>query len=220
MYEGCMDFNDYVREYGLARSEGVLLRHLSQAYKTAVQNVPETSWTEEFEDILAFLHGLVRRTDSSLIEEWELLVSGPLQKEEIAEGTPEEEPERDITADPRAFKARVRNELHVFMKALADRNYEGACGLLLHNQDDPWTAQRLEEEMAPYYEDHTAIDVSPRARGGRNTMLTEEGHKRYSARQRIIDPEGEDDWTIYCLVDASVPLDLAGPLIQLDRIGT
>ena len=37
MFERCQSFNDYVREYGLQRSEGVLLRYLSEAYKTLVQ---------------------------------------------------------------------------------------------------------------------------------------------------------------------------------------
>ena len=45
-----MTFADYVREYELQRSEGLLLRYLSEAYKTLVQTVPEAyrttrSWT-------------------------------------------------------------------------------------------------------------------------------------------------------------------------------
>ncbi|MCU0665450.1 MAG: DUF3516 domain-containing protein, partial [Myxococcota bacterium] len=39
LYELCYGFGDYVRHLGIARSEGVLLRYLSQSYKTLVQNV-------------------------------------------------------------------------------------------------------------------------------------------------------------------------------------
>ena len=49
-------------------------------YKTAVQTVPPSFWTEGFEDALAYLHGLVRRTDASLVEEWQLLMDAPLER--------------------------------------------------------------------------------------------------------------------------------------------
>ena len=34
MYERGSSFDDYIRDYGLQRSEGVLLRYLNDAYKT------------------------------------------------------------------------------------------------------------------------------------------------------------------------------------------
>ena len=48
-------FHDYVRDYGLQRSEGVLLRYLSEVYKTLVQTVPEGDRTDEVDDVIAFL---------------------------------------------------------------------------------------------------------------------------------------------------------------------
>ena len=71
----------------------------AQKTQTAVQTVPENRWTEAFEDILAYLYVLVRRTDASLIEEWELLVAGP---EERMQATA---PSRD-PAEERRFGAR------------------------------------------------------------------------------------------------------------------
>ena len=43
LFERSMSFGDYVAHYGLARSEGLLLRYLSDAYKGLVQTVPEDS---------------------------------------------------------------------------------------------------------------------------------------------------------------------------------
>src|SRR5690606_11902145 len=45
MWEQAMTFGDYVAHYGLARSEGTLLRYLSSAYKALVQTVPESAKT-------------------------------------------------------------------------------------------------------------------------------------------------------------------------------
>jgi hypothetical protein len=42
MYEDFCSFNHYVADLGLSRSEGVLLRYLSNAYKVLVQSVPES----------------------------------------------------------------------------------------------------------------------------------------------------------------------------------
>ncbi|MGH7946254.1 MAG: DEAD/DEAH box helicase, partial [Opitutaceae bacterium] len=46
MFERYMSFADYIREYGLQRSEGLLLRHLSQVWKVLAQTVPATAKTE------------------------------------------------------------------------------------------------------------------------------------------------------------------------------
>ena len=41
MYERAMTFAEYVGFYGLARSEGLVLRYLADAYKALRQTVPE-----------------------------------------------------------------------------------------------------------------------------------------------------------------------------------
>ena len=42
-----MGFADYVRHYGLARCEGLVLRYLTDAYKALVQTIPEDAKTED-----------------------------------------------------------------------------------------------------------------------------------------------------------------------------
>jgi hypothetical protein len=46
MYEGFRSFSDYVRDYGLERSEGLLLRHLLAVYKVLRQTVPDGAKTD------------------------------------------------------------------------------------------------------------------------------------------------------------------------------
>jgi hypothetical protein len=216
MFEMCFEFNDYVNLYGLARSEGVLLRYLTQAYKTAVQTVPPSFWTEGFEDVLAYLHGLVRRVDSSLVEEWALLVDAPL---EIAarDGAPPKPP--SIAENPRALRARIRNELHTLVAALARRDYTAAAGLVRQDDDAPWTAARFEEAMAPYFAEHAAVDLTPRARQTANTVVREAAHRLYEIRHKILDPEGDDDFGIDAAVDLRAPCDESGPLIVVRAVG-
>ena len=76
MWERAMTFSEYVAWLGLGRSEGLLLRYLSDAYRTLRQTVPDSARTEGVDDIVEWLGAVVRQTDSSLVDEWEALVSG------------------------------------------------------------------------------------------------------------------------------------------------
>ena len=112
------------------------------------------------------------------------------------------------------------------MRALAGKRYdEAAAALRAPAADDatagePWTAARLEQEMAPYFAAHAALSVTPLARRPSNTLIQEIGPRRWRAQQRLIDPEGDEDWAIDCVVDLSEATPAAGaPLIQLQRIG-
>ena len=68
-----MSFTDFVGRYQLARSEGLVLRYLTDAYRTLRQTVPDAHRTPELEDLVEWLGETVRQTDSSLLDEWEAL---------------------------------------------------------------------------------------------------------------------------------------------------
>ena len=71
MYESFMSFSEYVREYGLERVEGVLLRYLSDVYKALVQTVPKWAKTDAVDDVATYFGAIVRQVDASLLDEWE-----------------------------------------------------------------------------------------------------------------------------------------------------
>jgi len=222
MVERCISFNDYVREYELQRSEGLLLRYLSEAYKTLAQTVPEVYRSETVDDVLAFLRATVRSIDSSLLDEWERMRAPDAIRPEPATGRGAEAravPSLDLAADPRALVRRIRADLHRLLGALARRSYEEAAAAVWQVAGE-WTPRRLEEAMAPYWAEHARIDVTPAARRPDNTFLTEIGQRRWRAVQRIVDEAGEVDWMIDAVVDLGGPRDLDRPLVELVRIGT
>jgi len=223
MVERAMSFNDYVREYELQRSEGVLLRYLSEAYKTLAQSVPETYRDEPLEDVVAFLRATVRGVDSSLVDEWERMRAGQADPSVPAAADPGVAPAApsfafDPAANPRAFTARVRAELHRLLGALARGSLEEAGTLVRQVPGQEWTPKRLEETLAPYWLEHTHIDVTPAARRPDNTFLTEIEPRRWRAVQRIVDEEGEVDWMVECEVDLTGSYDPDQPLISLVRL--
>ena len=222
--ERAMSFNDYVREYELPRSEGVLLRYLSEAYKVLVQTVPERFRDESVDDVVAFLRATVRGVDSSLVDEWERMRDGAAAAPEPVRGAaPALAPPPvalDPAANPRAFLGRVRAELHRLLGALGRRSHEEAAAALHQPADGAWTPRMLEEAMAPYWAEHARVDLTPRARRPENTFVTEVGPRRWKAVQRIADEAGEVDWMLECVVDLSAPRDPDLPLLELVRVGT
>ena len=217
MVERFCSFNDYVRDYGLQRSEGVLLRYLGEVCKTLVQTIPDPLKTEAIEDIAAYFKSMIRQVDSSLLEEWESLKSplepAPEERLAIAGSRP------DLWSDLKALRARLRAELHQLLRALAAKNYEEAT-TLIYQAEGEWTPEQLEREMEAFWREHQAIDLTPRSRQPIHTTLSPLGQRQWEVRQRIFDVEGEEDWMIECLVDLADERPIEAPLISLRRIGT
>jgi hypothetical protein len=212
-------FHDYVRDLGLQRFEGVLLRYLSEAYRALNQSVPLRFRSPEVEDLLGTLGGVVRAVDASLLEEWEEM-RGPAEAAPRALAEPRRP--RDPAADPRAFAARVRAELHRLLGSLARRDFAEAQAALRGGEGSTWTAERLAEEIAPFFAEHGSIVVTPVARSPRKTVLAEVAPRVFAAQQILVDPEGDEDYAIHARIDLSEPLSVGqenAPLIELVRIG-
>ncbi len=216
MVEGYRDFVDYVREYGVARSEGLLLRYLGQVHHTLVQTVPEEEKTEELFDVIAFLRTTVQGVDSSLVEAWEGLLAPSSDP-----ARPGAAPPRpfDLAAEPRALAARVRAELHAIVRDLAHESYDAAARRLREDPEQPWSAEALEQELAPFLAEFGGVDFTPRARQARLTHLEPIGPRRWRVQQVLCDPEGSDLWALHGEVDLEGQRDPEGPLVTLRRIG-
>jgi superfamily II RNA helicase len=221
MYEQYLSFNDYVKEYGIARAEGVLLRYLTDAYKTLVQSVPERYWNDELVDIAAYLRATLERVDASLLAEWEGMRAGaaPGSADE-ASAESERARAKALLLDPRMLRSRIRQELHMLVKALAARDYEEAVSCLAHDAEDVWTIERFEAALEPFYAVHEAIVFDHAARNAQLTLVDDEGQGRYRIRQVLVDREGDNDWYIEARVaarDAETP---DGPLLKLTQISS
>lgn len=215
MYEQYASFNAYVREYGLERSEGVLLRHLNQTYKALLQNVPDAYRTDDVIDALAYLQSTLQRTDSSLLNAWETMVAGGGSDAEADEA---EKRPKDITHDRRGFMALVRAEMHQLVKTLAERDYEEASLLIRQDMEDLWDPKRLEHALEPFYALYDRLVFDHTARQPKFTQLVEAGPRQWKVTQILVDPEGDNMWFIEGHIDlrgVEVP---DGPLVQIDEI--
>ncbi len=216
MYEKCAAFTEYVRDLGIERSEGVLLRYLSQVWKTLEQTVPLAARTEELLDVLAYLGTLLRDVDSSLLDEWEALADPtrrPARPERPAAVSV------DPAAERRSALAVIRAELHKLVAALARRDHAAAARLVTAGEGEPWTPERLAAAMAPFWAEHQVLLVTPDARRPHRTRLDELEPRRFRAQQTLVDGEGDEDWSIDARVDLDRPRADGEPLLELVRLG-
>ncbi|MFN2251931.1 MAG: DEAD/DEAH box helicase [Anaerolineae bacterium] len=212
MYEGYVDFADYVRRYGLQRSEGLLLRHLSQTYKTLAQSVPEPNKSDEVYDIEAYLRTLLTRIDSSLIEEWERMLGyGELMPGDETAA----EPGYDIVRDRKLLEARARAEMHSLVRALAARDFEEAARWVRYDEDDPWDAARLERALEPFFEEHEEVVFTPSSRRAEHTMISQTDARKWTVTQILVDPAGDNLWYVAGAIDLSGETDPSGPLVAV-----
>jgi len=208
LYERAMSFTEYVSFYGLARSEGLLLRYLSDADRAIRQTVPDEAKTDELRDIIEWLRELVRQVDSSLQDEWEQLTSGAAADPGSEPVLPPRPP--DVTTNRRAFLVLVRNELFRRVQLAALQRDDELVAL---DPDAGWP-----EALDAYYADHDEVLTGGNARSASLVQIDEnpprdpdsadasgdgarDAGRTWRVRQVIDDPAGDHDWGIDAVVD-------------------
>ncbi len=207
MYERAMGFGEFVAFYQVQRSEGLVLRYLSDAYRALRQTVPESARTEELEDVIEWLGEVTRLTDSSLLDEWARLTG--LSGGEAADDAPP--PTRPVTGNPRAFRVLLRNAMFRRVELAARDDIDA---LLALDADDPFRSMSFADwdaALEEYYDEHDQIGLGADARGPALHVVTEHG-RRWEVRQIIDDPAGNHDWSITAAVDLDA-CDEAGELV-------
>lgn len=221
MFEQFRTFADYIKDYDLHRSEGLLLRHISSVHKVLSHSVPDSAKTEQVREMEVYLHQMIRQVDSSLIEEWERMRDpNYVARAEVKEVRPPgaEEAEKDITRDKKVFTAEIRNRIFIFLRACVNQDYELALETLSARGD--WDLKKLEDAVEAYYAAHSQLRLDPEARNARHTyVVPEEGGVTWKVQQMLIDREEENDWVAEFAVDLPESRRSEAPWLALTRIG-
>ena len=196
MVENAMTFSDLVSRYELGRSEGVVLRYLTDAYRALRQVVPEEHRTPEVVELIDWLGALVRAVDSSLLDEWEAL--GAAQDGRAEEGAAllggdqlwggDRPGADDSTGAERAFGAdatghvaftRNRHAFRVAVRRAMFRHVElmdldDVAGLARLDASSGWDQGRWDEVLGRYWEEYDWIGTDQAARSAALAPLEED----------------------------------------------
>jgi hypothetical protein len=231
MFEQFRSFAEYIYDYELQRSEGLLLRHLNSVYKVLRATVPDYAKSDEVVDMEQYLRTLLKTVDSSLAEEWERMRDPGYQPIGAPAGTSKElrppganEAEADITRDTKRFTAAVRTRVFSFLRAWSVGDGASALDALDSPSDgdgEPWTLERLKGAWEAYRVEHAGLRFDPEARNLRHTHITpNETPETWKIEQMLIDPELHNDWMAEFEVDLAASRNANEAVLSLRRLGS
>jgi superfamily II RNA helicase len=218
MYEQGMTFTDFVGRYRLARSEGLVLRYLTDAYRTLRQTVPESHRSPELDDLVAWLGATVRHTDSSLLDEWEAL-NDPERVVQHHEAPP---PPVSLAQQERVLRVMVRNAMFRRVELVAR---DDIAGLLALDEADlerhppgdelrPPGREGWDGALDAYYAEHDSVGTGPDARGPDLLSIEVDG-RRWRVRQTLADPAAHHDWVVEAVLDLEATDALGEPALHI-----
>jgi superfamily II RNA helicase len=214
MYERAMSFGEFIAFYKLARSEGVVLRYLSDAYRAARQTIPDEAKTEDLLDLIEWLGELVRQVDSSLLDEWEELIHPDADAHAAGARVVLPPAPKRLTMNGRAFRILVRNELFRRVQLAAREQYE-ALGEL--DAASGFDADAWANALDGYYDEHYEILTGANARSS-ELIIIEETATTWKVRQILDDPAGDHDWGFNAEVDLEASDEAGEAVLRLTAI--
>lgn len=215
MVETASDFKGYVQRCGISRAEGILLRYLSEAYRSLDRTVPFDKRDERLEDIVSWLGLVVRTVDSSLVDEWAGVGSDEGAGADVAAPGSADE----VVADRRALTVLVRNALFRRVRLAAEERIEELGEL---DGEWGWRAPRWRQALDDYFDQHDDILLDGDARSMDYLLINEADERTdhiWHVRQTFRDPEGDRDFGIAADVDLDETQELGEVIFREYRVG-
>ena len=212
MVETASDFKTYIGRYKIARSEGTLLRYLSDAYRVLDRTVPAEKRDERLEDIVTWLRLVVRTTDSSLVDEWE--GSGTEDGATVAAPSVDE-----VVHDRRGLTLLVRNALFARVRLAALGKVEE-----LGDLDADWGYRSVvwQQALDAFHAEHEQILLDADARSSAYLDIDEKDEKTdhvWHVHQVFRDSDDDHDFGIWGDVDLDATQDEGAVVFKTYRVG-
>lgn len=211
MLESGCDFKSYIAQYKIARCEGILLRYLTEAYRSLDRTVPVEHRTEQLTDIIAWLGLVIRSVDSSLVDEWASAGSDA--------GALPPQLKDAVVKDRRGLHLLVRNALFQRVR-LAARNKVDDLGEL----DEDWGYGKLrwQRVLDAFFEAHVELLTDADARSAAFLSIDETAEETdhiWHVHQVFSDSDGDRDFGIMADVDLDATQDGDGIVFKNYRVG-
>ena len=213
MLESASDFKGYVQKLKIARSEGILLRYLAEAYRSLDRTVPTAKRNERLDDIVSWLGFMVRSVDSSLVDAWE--AAGDPAALDIAPPTAADQ----VVADRRGVTLLVRNALFRRI-TLAARDHTDQLGDL--DADFGMTEARWQRALDAYHDEHEEILTDGDARSTAMFSIDESDEQAahvWHVHQIFADESADHDFGIMADLDLDATQEEGEAVFKNYRVG-
>lgn len=227
MFEEYLTFSGYIKRYGLERVEGLLMRHINSVYKVLMHTVPERAKTDAVREIEEYLGEMLRRVDSSLLEEWERLKNPDFQAHaelDELEALGAAEVAADITRDTKGFTAAIRTRIFALLSLASRGAFADMCEALGEEVPEGnsatdsagrrWTELSLRDAFATYVAEHGRFRLDAEGRAARHTLV-EKNEEEWVVQQLLQDHEERNDWACEFRIDLAASRQAGVPVLQL-----
>ncbi len=207
MFEEYYNFPDYIRTYKLERTEGVLLRHLSEVYKVLTQTIPITAKTPEVIEAEEYISEILEATDSSLVDEWQKLQDPDYDPEQAREEKLASQKDVPLSRRKAEFSAQLHRTVMSFLKHFRDEHWGDCFDLIQPTAGNgvTWEKHHFEDTIDDYLDDVDLYLMDPEARNRKHHHLQEEtsedGTRLLRVTQTLCDPDLELLWSAHFLVN-------------------
>ncbi len=204
-------FSSFIKRFGLERSEGLLLRYLTDVWRALDRSLALNAYTEEVEDIIDWLAAMIRSVDASLMEEWERLAGldpAAHQANDAPLGSPLALPE----GPPKGWRTAVRTMAFGWVEQLAIKRLDRL------SERSGWTWEALAEAIGPYWATYDSISTDGDARSAAHFHLVE-GSEEWAVVQHLVDPQGDGEWRFTATMNVADSLEAGHPILRLTSLG-
>lgn len=213
MLESASDFKGYIQKLGIARSEGILLRYLAEAFRSLDRTVPLDKRNEQLEDIISWLGLMVRSIDSSLVDEW--AAAGDAAALDVAPPTAADA----VVADRRGMTLLVRNALFRRVRLAAAQRAEELGAL-----DGAWGMgePRWRRVLDEFFDEHDELLLDADARSTAYFAIDERDEQSdhvWHVHQIFHDAGGDNDFGIMADVDLDATQEESEVVFKNYRVG-
>jgi hypothetical protein len=209
MLETGETFTGFIRRYKLERSEGLLLRYLTDVWRTLDRSLANDTYTDGLEDVIEWLRLLLSATDASLLDEWQRLSGG-----EVAEHHAIAAPKVAVGPPP-AWRTSIRTAAFGWVELLARQAY-GPFSERVEGSPPSWD---IHNTLAEYWTEHAVIETTANARSAAFFSIDDTVPGAWTVTQRLCDPEGDGDWRVVGTVDLARAEDEGGPTLVFSLLG-
>ena len=112
----------------------------------------------------------------------------------------------------------MRAELRSLVRALSQRDFEEAARCVGQDPASPWDAARFETALEPFFERYERVRFDPEARQAHHLVLEQVGPKRHRFRQGLLDPAGDNFWSLEGEIDLAAERPADEPWIRIQQI--
>ncbi|WP_250506679.1 DEAD/DEAH box helicase [Bowdeniella massiliensis] len=240
MIENAMTFSDLISRYDVGRSEGVVLRYLTDVYRSLRQILPEAARTEAMAGIIEWLAALIRAVDSSLLDEWEQLADPDTDRRVDPDATDgaerafgaDESGRVAFSANPHALRTAIRSELMDVLQLLDRERYDELAERFTARD---FSADDWADAIDPYFEEYEWIGTGPQARGSSYLTFAPDPDaadlhllgfdESYADTERLLavtqilqDPHDDHAWSLRVLVDLAASDEQRRPVLLAGRV--